>query len=126
MTDIDISHNRISGPLNATWDALPSLATLDASHNALNGSLPLSLFRAPALTALLLQANSLSGALPVPQGTPENTACAPNAGFSCLQGSYAQLLTLAHEECLRACMKLADMDRLLDAWQSICQVASYQ
>lgn len=62
LTEIRLSHNRLSGSLPAFLGDLPALL-LDLSSNALTGSVPAALGRNAGLRTLLLDGNRLSGSL---------------------------------------------------------------
>ena len=77
LTALDLSHNRLTGPLDgpalaaATGGAGGGLRRLRLQHNALSGALPLELGALSSLEELSLHANRFSGAIP-----PELGACA--------------------------------------------------
>ncbi|KAK1297757.1 putative inactive receptor kinase [Acorus calamus] len=65
MTHLDLSNNRLSGPISSSiCDWLPYLVTLDLSNNQLSGPIPPDLSNCRYLNTLLLGENSLSGAIP--------------------------------------------------------------
>jgi Leucine-rich repeat (LRR) protein len=63
LTDLDLSFNEFSGPLNSLG-VLPRLRTLLVGSNLLTGSLPSELGKFMALTEINLEANLLTGTIP--------------------------------------------------------------
>lgn len=63
MEVIDLSSNKLSGPLPSTLGTYSKLSTLDLSFNELNGSIPVSFVTSSSLTRLNLSGNQLTGPL---------------------------------------------------------------
>jgi hypothetical protein len=62
MSQVSLASNSISGPLTASWLALPTLA-LDLSNNRLSGNVPAPPGSNPVMRELLLGGNQLTGPL---------------------------------------------------------------
>ncbi|OWM86592.1 hypothetical protein CDL15_Pgr015627 [Punica granatum] len=63
LTSLNVSRNKISGPIPAAVGSLPDLLNLDLSSNQLSGEIPLELGNLE-LTTLNLSSNKLSGKIP--------------------------------------------------------------
>ncbi|XP_039173460.1 receptor-like protein 7 [Eucalyptus grandis] len=62
MTQINLSRNNLTGPINSTqWEYLSSLLILDLRFNLLKGNIPSSLFTLPLIQKLKLSNNQFSG-----------------------------------------------------------------
>jgi Leucine-rich repeat (LRR) protein len=71
---LDLSNNKLVGPIpNITSDHV-NLTTIDLSYNELSGEIPPAIGNLPALDVLLLRNNNLSGPIPGNLGS--------SAGFS--------------------------------------------
>ena len=68
VTQLNLSHNSLYGPLPATLDQLSALQSLNLSSNYLTGPLPPALGHLVALQDLDLHSNTLSGPLPSQMG----------------------------------------------------------
>ncbi|CAI5483447.1 unnamed protein product [Closterium sp. Yama58-4] len=64
LTQIDLSHNEISGTIPAGFSALVQLQYIDISHNNLASSIPASFSGLRKLKSMLLSKNNLSGPIP--------------------------------------------------------------
>ncbi|KAI3950162.1 hypothetical protein MKW92_044476 [Papaver armeniacum] len=60
---IDLSHNRLIGPISSDWVRLRNLYYLRLDDNSLNGTIPPVLFTLPSLEWLLLSTNEFTGHL---------------------------------------------------------------
>ncbi|KAM3737770.1 hypothetical protein ACB098_09G081500 [Castanea mollissima] len=65
FTSIDISDNKLEGPIPETIGELKSLYVLNLSHNALMGKIPLSLGNLSQLESLDLSSNKITGEIPM-------------------------------------------------------------
>ncbi|XP_075636607.1 uncharacterized protein LOC142608824 [Castanea sativa] len=65
FTSIDISANKLEGPIPETIGELKSLYVLNLSHNALMGKIPLSLGNLSQLESLDLSSNKITGEIPM-------------------------------------------------------------
>nr|XP_023919906.1 receptor-like protein 9DC3 [Quercus suber] len=65
FTSIDISANKLEGPIPETIGELKSLHVLNLSHNALMGKIPLSLGNLSQLESLDLSRNKITGEIPM-------------------------------------------------------------
>ncbi|XP_010035713.2 receptor-like protein 54 [Eucalyptus grandis] len=64
LTQITLSHNKLTGPINSTqWESLLTLLNIDLGYNSLEGNIPLSLFALPSVQKLQLSNNQFSGQL---------------------------------------------------------------
>ncbi|KAI3896989.1 hypothetical protein MKX03_015813 [Papaver bracteatum] len=57
---INLSSNRLVGPIFSEWTGLQNLSSLSLHNNSLNGTIPLVLFTLPSLEELVLSANEFS------------------------------------------------------------------
>ena len=65
FTSIDVSCNKLDGPIPEEVAALKSLYSLNISHNALSGQIPPSLGNLTQLESLDLSSNNLTGEIPM-------------------------------------------------------------
>ncbi|KAK3444979.1 hypothetical protein EUGRSUZ_A00583, partial [Eucalyptus grandis] len=64
LTQITLSHNKLTGPINSTqWESLLTLLNIDLGYNSLEGNIPSSLFALPSIQKLQLSNNQFSGHL---------------------------------------------------------------
>lgn len=64
LTQITLSHNKLTGPINSTqWESLLTLLNIDLGYNSLEGNIPSSLFALPSIQKLQLSNNQFSGQL---------------------------------------------------------------
>ena len=61
---LDLSFNRLSGPIPSELGSLSALTRLNLSYNRLTGAIPAELGNLPALKRLIIYQNRLSGSLP--------------------------------------------------------------
>nr|XP_043618853.1 receptor-like protein kinase 5 [Erigeron canadensis] len=64
LIDIDISMNRLSGPIPEDFGKLNKLEVMNLFSNQLSGNIPISISRIPALKVFRVFRNNLSGELP--------------------------------------------------------------
>ncbi|KAI3981434.1 hypothetical protein MKX01_042460 [Papaver californicum] len=60
---INLSDNRLAGPIHSEWNKLQKLGTLQLVNNSFNGTIPLTLFSLPTLMFLDLSINQFGGHL---------------------------------------------------------------
>ncbi|KAI3950164.1 hypothetical protein MKW92_044478 [Papaver armeniacum] len=60
---INLSSNRLVGPISSDWIGIQNLFYLSLSNNSLNGTIPPVLFTLPSLKMLLLSTNEFTGHL---------------------------------------------------------------
>ncbi|KAM0908803.1 hypothetical protein ACQ4PT_015221 [Festuca glaucescens] len=64
LATIDLTTNRLTGPIPEAFGHLPNLATLNLYYNNFSGEIPASIGRLPSLVTLMLFSNRLNGTLP--------------------------------------------------------------
>jgi Ran GTPase-activating protein (RanGAP) involved in mRNA processing and transport len=64
LVTLDLSNNKLSGPIDPLVTQLPSLSCLNLSSNAFSGSIPPQFGNCISLVALDLSNNQLSGPIP--------------------------------------------------------------
>ena len=89
FTSIDISANKLQGPIPETIGELKSLYVLNLSHNALTGKIPLSLGKLSRLESLDLSSNNITGEIPM-QLVDLTFLAALNLSFNQLVGPIPQ------------------------------------
>ena len=72
VTELDLSDNKLSGPIPSELGDLSYLTTLSLHSNALTGTVPSALGNLSNLTTLSLHTNGLTGALPSALGDLSN------------------------------------------------------
>ncbi|KAL4588686.1 hypothetical protein LXL04_001581 [Taraxacum kok-saghyz] len=64
LITIDISDNKLSGPIPASLFSLPNLQTLNLRSNSFSGTIPPAISNLKSIQAIEISHNSLSGSLP--------------------------------------------------------------
>ena len=82
---LELSHNQLSGEIPPELGSLPNLEELDLSNNKLNGEMPPELGSLPNLRVLVLSYNELSGEIPPELAGPPQDPQGAGRGRSAFQ-----------------------------------------
>ncbi|XP_026389433.1 receptor-like protein 7 [Papaver somniferum] len=63
LIKVDLSDNRLAGPILSHWSMLPKLVSLNLKNNSFNGTIPSKYFTLPSLQKLDLAMNHFTGRL---------------------------------------------------------------